>query len=311
MLVVERRKEKTKGIVSRMKHRLSPALALALFILALVSPSINSLVFAQTITPIQLVQGPTLGTWSSGKSFNVILSNTPTSGDVLVCTFGDTIATGFDTISSIADANGKTTWTKQVGNTYHGVYYYDSEIWYGTVDSASASKTITITLVSAITATYAAEAYVSEYSGMATSDFLDKTASNQGTGSTTDSGMTANTTQADELWLASIVGSAPQSSPTNGFTLAHYTGTACDLGNFIKTVSATGIANTGATIGGVYEHDYVGCIATFFVAGGAAVAVRDLFLIAFVGLIVVGVLIASGTICFVLVTHARRAKRKR
>jgi len=303
--------EKTKGIVSRMNHRLSPALALALFILALVSPSVNSLAFAQTITPIQWVQGPTLGTWSSGKSFNVTLSNTPTSGDILICTFGDTNATGFDTISGVAEANGKTTWIKQVGNTYQGVYYYDSEIWYGTVNSAGASKTITITLVSAITATYAAEAYVSEYSGMATSDFLDKTASNQGTWSTTDSGTTATTTQANELWIASIVASAPQSSPTKGFTLRHYTGTACDLGNFNRTVSATGIANTGATMGGIYEHDYAGCIATFFAAGGAAVTGENLALITLAGLILEGVLAAPGAICIILVAHAQRAGRKR
>jgi hypothetical protein len=299
------------GRVSRLKRRLLPALVLAVFILALVTPSINLMVFAQTNTPIQRIRGPTLGIWGSGESFTFTLPNTPTSGDVLICTFGDTTANGFDAIRSISDANGKITWTKQVGNNYHDVYYYDSEIWYGTVNSVDASNTIVITLSSVNAAAYAAEAYVSEYSSMAISGFLDRTASNQGTGFATDSGTTATTTQVNELWIASIVASAPQSSPTNGFTLVHYTSTACDLGNFEKIVSTIGTANAGASMNGVYEHDYVGCIATFFAIGGASVTFKGLVLVPLVGLIAMGVLVASGTLCIVLMAYARKVERKR
>lgn len=310
-MVVGRREEITKGKVSRLKHRFLPVSVLAFFVWALVSPSINLLVFAQTNMPIQRVRGPTLGTWNSGESFSVTLPNTPTSGDVLICTFGDTTANGFDAIRSISDANGKITWTKQVGNNYQDVYYYDSEIWYGTVNAVGASNTIAITLVSANAAAYAAEAYVSEYSGMAASGFLDRTASNQGTGFATDSGTTATTTQVNELWIASIVASAPQSSPTNGFTLVHYTSTACDLGNFEKIVSTTGTANAGASMDSVYEHDYVGCIATFFAVSGASVTVTGLVLVPLVGLIAMGILVASGTLCMVLMGYAQRTRRKR
>lgn len=247
---------------------------------------------------ITAVNGPTLGTWGSGESFNVMLPNTPKSGDALICAFGETSPNEFHPISSIADANGKTTWTKEVGNIYQDVnvnYYYDTEIWYGIVNSASASRTIAITLVSANVTMYAAEAYVSEYSGMATPDFLDKTASNQGTGFATDSGTTATTTQANELWIASIVASAPQSSPTKGFTLAHYTGNACDLGILYAIANATGMGNTGTVMGSMYQHDYVSCIATFFAASGVAVTFTELALIALGVLIVVGVVVTVVT----------------
>ena len=225
---------------------------------------------------ITCVLGPTLGTWSSGNSFDVILSSAPTRGDVLICTFGDNNGFAFDPIVSIANVGGNVTWTKQVGNAYNdGVsgYYYDSEIWYGVVNSASSSRNITITLASGVNGTftegtYAAEAFVSEYSGMATSGFLDRTASNQGVSTESDSGTTATTTQANELCIASIVASAPQNNPTNGFTLTHYTaGIACDLANFNETLSTTGIVDTGAHIGTImngFLHDYDGCIATFF-----------------------------------------------
>ncbi len=289
------------GTLCGARGRLVLFSSLLLFMTVLVSSSMSPLVLAQQANPVQIVQRPTSGYWSSGISFNVVLPRSPTSGDVLICTFGSTDPNGTVSVSSIADANGQTTWTREVWNIYHEAYDFDCEIWCGRVNSAGASKTITITLSNADPLMYASGSYVSEYSGLASSNPLDKTATNEGIGSSSDSGTTMITTQADELWIAAIVGSAPQSNPTNGFTLTHLVGIACDLGNFEKMVNTTGYANTGASMGPLL-HDYTGCIATFLAS--TSPATRPVFTISNFSLIALTVFfslaIAAGTVGLVI-----------
>ncbi len=237
----------------------------------------NSGTGSLTVNPhIALVQGPKRGT-STSSTISVTLSNTPTSGDVLIAVIGtDLTSTNFNqpstiTISSISQTG--VTWTKQVvqtdsGGSYFAWYAADVEIWLGTV-SSGASTSVTITLSGS--ANGGAVADIGEYSGIATSP-LDKTAVNpSSTASTsTTTGTTTTTSQASELWIGGVTveAGATQSSsnsqpPTNGFTLSDGSAynSAMSVAYLQNIVSATGTASSGTTT--TSSNRYVGCIATF------------------------------------------------
>ena len=207
--------------------------------------------------PVTRVQGNARGT-STSTSISVTMASTPTSGNVLIATIG-TKSSSVITVSSVTQTG--VTWSYVTSKTY-SLYTLDSEIWFGVVGSG-ASTSITVTLSG--TAGNGAVADVCEYSGLATSDYLDKTASASGSSTSTSTGTTATTTQANELWLGAItVGglSDPQSSPTNGFSMldgnAYFV---TSLAYLEKIVSSTGTANSHTTLAG--EGGYAGCIATF------------------------------------------------
>lgn len=100
-----------------------------------------------------------------------------------------------------------------------------------------------------------------EFSGVQLQDVF---ASNSGTGTATDSGTTATTTQASELWWA-LIGNdnEPGSNVTNGFTEQLSTSIFGDLalGSYRKIVAATGTANTGTTLAS--SQDWAGIVVTF------------------------------------------------
>ncbi len=121
----------------------------------------------------------------------------------------------------------------------------------------SASATITVTSPSsggiAIVAT--------EYSGVDAD--VDRWASNTGATNADDSGTTAATTTANELWIGTLVhrfgttsSGAAYASPTNSFTIRGQVVSTINssadrlVGQLEKIVSATGTANTGATSSG-------------------------------------------------------------
>jgi len=220
------------------------------------------------------VQGNARGVASSGTTVAAVMASTPISGNILVATVASRTSGATTTVSSIADGNAKVTWTYQIRS---GAVAQDSvEIWFGVV-AAGASKTQTATLAAA--SGNGIIINVCEYSGVATTSFLDKTATNTNTSTSPDTGTTAATTQADELWIGGteIAGNYTQSLPTNGFTLldgAGYSGGPLCNGFLEKIVSATGTANSGTTIAS--SVTWVGCIATFkaATAGGAAVQVK-------------------------------------
>jgi hypothetical protein len=144
----------------------------------------------------------------------------------------------------------------------------DVEIWLGIV-SASASKSITINLNAAPAA--AAVGDVCEYSGIATSSFLDQTASANGDNAKPLTGTTITTTQANELWVGLTMStfSSAQSSPLNSFTLYDGTYTYPVSVAFLSYIaSATGTANSGTTISNTQY--WAGCIATFKAAASKA-----------------------------------------
>lgn len=82
---------------------------------------------------------------NSTNTITVTMGQTPTSGDLLIAVIHTVDSSTTRTVSSIADANGKVTWTVQKTSTYAWGFARDIEIWVGVVASG-ASTTQTITL---------------------------------------------------------------------------------------------------------------------------------------------------------------------
>jgi len=228
---------------------------------------------------ITFVQGPAKGVWSSGSSWTVTMVSTPTNGNAIVLCIG--MEASGQLISSVTQTG--VTWTgsgtgKQVGNLYGASH--DSEIWLGVVGSG-AGKVITIT--AAAGTVYMAVADACEYSGVATTSFLDKTAVNGGTSGTSTTGTTAATTQPNELLIGSIFayyGSAAvtQSAPTNSFTLRDGVNQSnangdYSMGYLEQIVSSTGAYSSGTTNSSTSAR-WSACIATF-VSAAITVSASD------------------------------------
>ena len=210
--------------------------------------------YVNAATTFARVQGPCRGTTTSAISLSVTMTSTPTVGNTLIAVVGGQFAS----ISSVTETG--VTWAKAV--SYYLSGYYSVEIWYGTVAS-SAGTSVLFTFSS--TSGYAA-ADICEYSGLASSP-VDKTATNTGDSTSLDTGTTAPTSQANELFVGATVGyGATQSSPTNGFTLLDGAAdTATSLAYLENIVSATGTADSGASLPAA--HHWIGCIATFLISG--------------------------------------------
>ncbi len=218
-------------------------------------------VTSATSTNITFVQGNAKGyTASYGTSISVAMGSAPTRGDVLIAVIGtDSAYMGeFCPVSSIVQTG--VTWTKELNSTYvsSGTYYLDVEIWAGIV-SSGASTNLTVNL--SVGPSFGAVADVCEFSGL--SGVVDKTAVNGGSGTTTNTGTTATTSQSKELWIGGISAYyTSQASPTNGFTLFDgATQPNLSVSYLEKNVSSTGAANSGTTISS--SGTWAGCIATF------------------------------------------------
>lgn len=222
--------------------------------------TINQQYSTAILPTITRVQGNARGVWSSGSSFTVTLANAPTDGNSLVMTMSGANTGGLIIISNVSETGA--TWTKQTSQSLSepASYYLETEIWVAS-NVSGAGTTITINLSG--TPNKYQTANICEYSGLTNSGVLDKTASGSGGPATTsDSGTTATTSQTNELWVASIATNiAPQSSPTNSFTLLDGTALATPTNAYLeKLVGSIGAANTGTTMTNDY---YVGVIATF------------------------------------------------
>jgi hypothetical protein len=228
---------------------------------------IDKAVFPVYFDPITRVQGNARGTGTT--SVSVTMASTPTNGNVLVAVIGMNSYSASRTVSSITQTG--VTWTYQIrkGAVYN--VYMSVEIWLGVVGSG-ASKSVAVALSGE--AELGAVADICEYSGVATSSFLDKTATNSGHNAATNTGTTDTTTQANELWIGGTAAATyTQSTPTNDFTLldgAVYSFVSCAY--LEKIVSSTGAANSGTTMSTAY--DWVGCIATFKAAAAGGYALN-------------------------------------
>ncbi|HMK94070.1 MAG TPA: hypothetical protein VK536_01590, partial [Candidatus Limnocylindrales bacterium] len=183
---------------------------------------------------ITRVQGNARGT-SGTTSCSVTLGQTPTQGNILIaCITCEAWKSGGGQTGSVGSITQTgVTWGSspvvKSGSYCGSSTYYDAEIWIGIVGSG-ASTSISITESGGGTAP-GIVADVCEYSGVATSSYLDQTqtAASSGSSSTPTTGTTSTTTQAIELWIGCIITSGQaETSATNSFTLldgAEYSGT--------------------------------------------------------------------------------------
>jgi hypothetical protein len=212
-----------------------------------------------------LVQNTAVAGASKATTLGVTLGSTPTNGNTLIAVI--TAAGQYQTTGQVTGISETgATWTKAVAQGSKG--QCDTEIWYAN-NVSGASTSITITQ----SASGYMSAVVAEYSGLATSSVLDKTASNSNSGSSTgDTGTTATTTQAAELWIGGIgyssYSSTQLSSPTNGFSVVNWANGSANwsLGEVSTNLlgysaTATGTANSGGAIGSTSAWN--GVVATF------------------------------------------------
>lgn len=202
------------------------------------------------------------------------LNHPPQQGNVLIATIGYAISANGHVVSNITSiTQGGVTWTRQVSQ-YTSAFGQDLEIWLGVVGQ-DADSSLTINLGGPQnTQSFIIALDVCEYSGVATVSPLDRSASNSGFGSTSDTGQTAVTTKADELWVGAIYYymSTQQTDAKNGFAQVggdpSFTGGRLSTAFLEKIVDEQGVANTGTT-DSASPSNWGGCIATFFAAGQA------------------------------------------
>ena len=156
---------------------------------------------AQGQTRVQAATGNTGS--SAANTFTVTLNSAPANGNTLIAVIS-TRGTTAGRVSSVS--SGGATWSRSVQSTNaNGV---TTEIWYGAV-TATGGTSVTITFVNSgwwqyTPLNYFAAAVVMEYSGILTTNPLDKTASSAGNNNSPITGTTATTTQANELWIGGI-----------------------------------------------------------------------------------------------------------
>lgn len=119
---------------------------------------------------IARVQSKAANNGTGGTSVSVTLDSSPVNGNFLVIGIG-TLGTSASRVSSITQTGA--TWTRAVQAT--NASGSTTEIWYAE-NVSGASTSITVNLASSLRACVA----VAEYSGIATSSSLDKTASSTG-----------------------------------------------------------------------------------------------------------------------------------
>jgi len=203
---------------------------------------------------IALVQGPKRAQ-STTSSISITLDSAPTQGNLLVAVVGCADYSGV-TANSITQTG--VNWSsggagKQISYQYNDGSgdILESSVWVGIVGSG-ASTSLTITL--SATPLEGAAADVFEYSGLATSSFKDKTATNHGLLNPPSTGTTDTTTQADELWVGCVYVYKNESytGASNGFT--HYDGIRITgvtywtaVNAVAKIVSSTGTASSALT----------------------------------------------------------------
>jgi len=207
-----------------------------------------------TAPAIIRVQGDARGT-STSSPISVTMSAAPQQGDTLIAVIVTRSYTAYSTVSSITQTG--VTWTHVTSGQGSG--YLDVEIWIGVVGSG-ASSSASVAVGSSVVA---GVADICEYKGIASSP-TDETASNSGSSTTTDTGTTPTTTQANELWIGGIVSASGSqlTSPTNGFTLLDGAGYnyLISAAYLEKIVSSAGTADSGTTAS---SAQWAGCIAAF------------------------------------------------
>lgn len=192
-------------------------------------------------------------TGNNRTSDALTLGFTPTSGQLLVLCEGWKNTVGVTSITG----GGVTTWAKAISKAHSSASRY-SGIWYGIVDTTPSTS---VTPAFAKTSV-AAEYRVLEFAGTVTTSIVDKTATNEGSSTSPDTGTTATTTNAGDVAVGVVFdgGGVTTGTQTNSFVEISATN---NCGAAYKIETTTVAANTGWTGG---SDTWTGCIATFFPA---------------------------------------------
>ena len=183
---------------------------------------------------------------ASAATVSCSISST-TAGNVLVAVIG-TRNTSAGTVSSITQSG--VTWTRATQST--NTSGSTTEIWYtGSTTTAATPQTITINLGSSVFAA----AVIAEYSGLLTASVLDQVASANGTSVSPNTGTTATTTQANEVWIGGLTMQSNANgfgTPSNNFyqldNIRSGSTSGITAGLFENIVSTTGTAYLGSDI---------------------------------------------------------------
>jgi hypothetical protein len=222
-----------------------------------------------TNAAIAVVQGNARGTVAQSTTvFTVTQAANATSGNMNVLTFSSfcSDSSGSNVVISKVNQTG-VTWYREKTNTVQWTgaqaYSLDSEIWGGVVGS-NAAKEIYVTIGGwGDQTSQTAVANVVEYSGLSASGFLDKSAVNQSSTAkaTADSGTTAATTQASELFISSISTYQYGAGTSSNFTL--YDGAVYTLvANWFLSYIASGTGSADAWVTPSASARFAGCIVT-------------------------------------------------
>jgi len=212
---------------------------------------------------IAFVQSVGAATSSAAQSLGVTI--TPTSGNNLIAS-----VKARNTGTTVSGPAG---WSEAVHVANNNT---DVSLWYLENYSGSGAQTYTWSYTAAADSF---EVIVAEFSGLATSGSLDRTATNvnASTSTTVSSGTTGTTTTANELWIAALSYDSNTTRTWSGFT-AGFTqdktedgvgGHGTHLSDAYDIVSSTGTASCSATISTAQVNS--GVIATFKQAGGGGV----------------------------------------
>jgi hypothetical protein len=192
---------------------------------------------------LSLVQQNSITPAASATSVTPTLSTGITAGDALILVIGDQ-SSNSAIVSSVS--GGGVTWAKatSTGSTTNG----DAEIWYGLNSSGTSGSTVITVTVSGSTNVQIAD--VSEWSGVATSSALDKSAHANGSSASISAG-SVTPSQSGELIVSDAYLAYLNSStvtPTNGFTslteLPGQTGYYRGYGAYLGDATATSISTT-------------------------------------------------------------------
>lgn len=223
--------------------------------------------FTQTAPIVQEQVASNATYLSTGTTMNVTLASPPTDGSLLVLTVSSAdLTTQSNNIANVTQSGA--TWAKAVNSYDSGSWCsdswsYDLEIWYTTALSG-ASQTISISLL--YSSVYI-RGIVAEYSGIQ-SGVLDQAAYKWRTqGIVRSTGITAETTQSNELWVGAITS---DNSPlpitaeySNGFSEVGQVSSHSRDGLIMmdKVVYGTTVANCDVTLDSSKRG--LGVIATF------------------------------------------------
>jgi hypothetical protein len=212
--------------------------------------------------PISLVSQGTNGyaqTRSTTGPITVTLQQEPISGNLLIAgVFSATTGGSADCSFSETGVNWATGGAGLQVQVINAATYF-SAIYVGIV-GAGASTTVTVTLP----AGQGGIVTIFEFSGLATSGFLDKTANDPQDNQDILTGTTATTTQANELCFGVIAARYVQTNPLSEFTLydgSYYAGYYMSSSCLTKIVSLTGTYGSGTSQ--TSRNWACACIATF------------------------------------------------